>query len=68
MDCWSSNLPYNGPTLKDNIKQMEKIVGFRPKEVFVDLGYKWKDSHPKDVQVHLSNKNKKNIAVGKGCG
>ncbi|EMJ52577.1 hypothetical protein LEP1GSC013_1287 [Leptospira interrogans serovar Valbuzzi str. Duyster] len=23
MDCWSSNLPYNGHTLKDNIKQME---------------------------------------------
>ncbi|EPE84786.1 hypothetical protein LEP1GSC021_0248 [Leptospira noguchii str. 1993005606] len=34
--------PYDGHTLKDAINQMEKIVGLRPKEVYVDLGYKGK--------------------------
>ncbi|EKO62146.1 hypothetical protein LEP1GSC082_1296 [Leptospira kirschneri str. H2] len=29
--------PYDGHTLKDAINQMEKIVGLRPKEVYVDL-------------------------------
>ncbi|EMO39721.1 hypothetical protein [Leptospira noguchii] len=27
--------PYDGHTLKDAINQMEKIVGLRPKEVYV---------------------------------
>ncbi|MDO6381051.1 transposase, partial [Leptospira santarosai] len=27
----------------------------------VDLGYKGKDHHPEDVQVHLSNKSRKNM-------
>ncbi|EMO90940.1 hypothetical protein LEP1GSC024_4183 [Leptospira noguchii str. 2001034031] len=27
--------PYDGHTLKDAINQMEKIVGIRPKEVYV---------------------------------
>nr|WP_232617338.1 hypothetical protein [Leptospira interrogans] len=53
--------PYDGHTLKDAINQMEKIVGLRPKEVYVDLGYKGKDHHPEDVQVHLSNKSRKKI-------
>ncbi|EMM75068.1 transposase, IS4 family [Leptospira santarosai str. 2000030832] len=53
--------PYDGHTLKDAINQMEKVVGLRPKEVYVDLGYKGKDHHPEDVQVHLSNKSRKNM-------
>ncbi|EMK06155.1 transposase [Leptospira sp. ZV016] len=53
--------PYDGHTLKDAINQMEKIVGLRPKEVYVDLGYKGKDHHPEDVQVHLSNKSRKKM-------
>ncbi|EPG49487.1 transposase DDE domain protein [Leptospira kirschneri serovar Cynopteri str. 3522 CT] len=47
--------------MKDAINQMEKIVGLRPKEVYVDLGYKGKDHHPEDVQVHLSNKSRKKM-------
>ncbi|EMS86629.1 hypothetical protein LEP1GSC073_3712 [Leptospira noguchii str. Cascata] len=27
----------------------------------VDLGYKGKDHHPEDVQVHLSNKSRKKM-------
>ncbi|EKR92116.1 transposase DDE domain protein [Leptospira santarosai str. CBC379] len=47
--------------MKAAINQMEKIVGLRPKEVYVDLGYKGKDHHPEDVQVFLSNKSRKNM-------
>ncbi|EKP12034.1 transposase DDE domain protein [Leptospira borgpetersenii serovar Mini str. 201000851] len=53
--------PYDGHTLKDAINQMEKIVGLRPKEVYVDLGYKGKDHHPEDIQVYLSNKSRKKM-------
>ncbi|AKH76360.1 hypothetical protein BRAT_04410 [Leptospira interrogans serovar Bratislava] len=40
---------------------MEKIVGFQPKKIYVDLGYKGKDHHSEDVQVYLSNKNRKKM-------
>ncbi|EMO88302.1 hypothetical protein LEP1GSC024_3745 [Leptospira noguchii str. 2001034031] len=67
--------PYDGHTLKDAINQMEKIVGLRPKEVYAlnhsrnsasrfywrSTGYKSKDHHPEDVQVHLSNKSRKKM-------
>ncbi|EMY12099.1 hypothetical protein LEP1GSC043_3507 [Leptospira weilii str. Ecochallenge] len=29
--------PYDGHTLKSAIDQMEKITGFRPKEIYVDV-------------------------------
>ncbi|EMM71417.1 transposase DDE domain protein, partial [Leptospira weilii str. 2006001855] len=53
--------PYDGHTLKSAIDQMEKITGLRPKEIYVDSGYKGKDHHPEDVQVHLSNKSRKKM-------
>ncbi|EQA60970.1 transposase DDE domain protein [Leptospira alexanderi serovar Manhao 3 str. L 60] len=54
--------PYDGHTLKNAINQMEKITGFRPKECYVDQGYKGNDHHPVDVEVHLSNKSRKKMS------
>ncbi|EKS00314.1 transposase DDE domain protein [Leptospira mayottensis 200901122] len=53
--------PYDGHTWKDAINQMEKITSVRPKECYVDQGYKGTDHHPEDVQVYLSNKSRKKM-------
>jgi len=60
--CWVVGIeaqhgnPYDGSTLKGAIAQMERISGSRPKEVFVDRGYKGSDHHPEDVDVYLSGR------------
>ncbi len=36
VQAWYRN-PYDGHALKDAINQMEKIVGFRPKKVYVNV-------------------------------
>ncbi|EKO16921.1 hypothetical protein LEP1GSC081_0335 [Leptospira kirschneri str. H1] len=49
-----SNL-YDGHTLKDAINQMEKIVGLRPKEVYVDV------SKFRRLGLNLSKGSHKNV-------
>ncbi|WP_082294712.1 hypothetical protein, partial [Leptospira noguchii] len=63
--------PYDGHTLKDAINQMEKIVKKFMCSTILETkasrfywrstGYKGKDHHPEDVQVHLSNKSRKKM-------
>lgn len=46
--------PYDGHTLKDVLSKVEKLVGIKPKDVFVDKGYKGSQKDNMDVRVHIS--------------
>ncbi|MFN7943832.1 MAG: IS5 family transposase [Blastocatellia bacterium] len=50
--------PYDGATLKPTIDQIERLTGVRPKEAFVDRGYRGKAHHPEDVKVHITGQHK----------
>ena len=45
--------PYDGHTLKDCLEQVEKLTGWKAKEVYVDMGYQGHGI--KDTKVHLVN-------------
>ena len=51
--------PYDGHTLKTSIDQVERLCGQRPKEAYVDRGYKGKHNHPDDVKVQVAGTKKK---------
>jgi transposase, IS5 family len=57
--------PYDGATLKDSINQTERLSGVRPKEAFVDRGYRGKEHHPEDVKVHITGQHKASGALKK---
>ena len=57
--------PYDGATLKASINQTERLTGIRPKEVFVDRGYRGKAHHPEDVKVHIAGQHKARGALKK---
>jgi transposase, IS5 family len=57
--------PYDGATLKDSINQTERLSGVRPKEAFVDRGYRGKEHHPEDVKVHITGQHKARGALKK---
>ena len=57
--------PYDGATLKSSIDQAERLSGGRPKEAFVDRGYRGKDHHPEDVKVHITGQHKAKGALKK---
>jgi IS5 family transposase len=44
--------PYDGHTLKDALDQVEEITGIRPKDDYVDLGYRGHGE--KECAVHMS--------------
>ncbi len=50
--------PYDGATLKPTIDQIERLTGVRPKKAIVDRGYRGKEHHPEDVQVHIPGQHK----------
>ena len=50
--------PFDGHTLKAGINQMERVTGYLPEDAYVDKGYRGKEHHPKDVNVHLPKKKK----------
>jgi transposase, IS5 family len=50
--------PYDGATLKPTIDQIERVTGVRPKEAFVDRGYRGQEHHPEDVKVHITGRHK----------
>lgn len=60
--CWVVGIdalhgnPYDGHTLKNAIDGMEEITGTRPKQAFVDKGYRGTANHPEDVEVFLSGR------------
>jgi IS5 family transposase len=53
--------PFDGHTLIGAIDQMEELTGARPVDAYVDMGYRGEVHHPKDVNVHLSNKSRKRM-------
>ncbi len=50
--------PYDGHTLNESIKQVERLAQFRAKEVFVDLGYRGHD-YEGEAKVHVGSRGKK---------
>jgi IS5 family transposase len=50
--------PYDGATLKPSLEQVEKLTGVKPKEAFVDQGYRGSDHHPEGVEIYISGKRK----------
>ena len=57
--------PYDGATLKPAIDQVERLTGMRPKETFVDRGYRGSVHHPEDVKVHITGQHKADGALKK---
>lgn len=57
IDAISGN-PYDGATLKPALKQVEKLTGAKPKEAFVDKGYRGSEHHPEGVEVYISGRKK----------
>lgn len=57
--------PYDGATLKASLNQTERLTGVRPKEAFVDRGYRGQDHHPEDVKVHITGQHKARGALKK---
>ncbi len=55
--------PYDGHTLKSTVAKIEQITGVKPKEAYVDRGYKGAENYPEDVQVFVSGKTK-GLSVG----
>lgn len=49
---------YDGVTLAPALKQVEKLTGVKPKEAFVDKGYRGSEHHPEGVEVYLSGRKK----------
>ena len=50
--------PYDGHALNESIKQVERLVQFSAKEVFVDLGYRGHD-YEGEAKVHVGSRGKK---------
>ena len=50
--------PYDGATLKPALLQVEKLTAVRPKEAFVDKGYRGSEHHPEGVEVYISGRKK----------
>jgi IS5 family transposase len=48
--------PYDGKTLKETHKQVERLTGQKIEEIFVDKGYKGTAHHPEGVSVYLSGR------------
>jgi IS5 family transposase len=57
--------PYDGATLKSSIEQIERLTGVRPKEAFVDRGYRGKEHHPEGVKIHITGQHKAKGALKK---
>ncbi len=63
-ECWVvaidavSGNPYDGTLLKPAIKQMEELTGKRPKEAFVDRGFRGSEHPSEDVAVCISGRKK----------
>lgn len=52
--------PYDGHTLKEALNQVEKLTGKRPKESYVDLGYRGHSEEKSIVYIARQKQNKRN--------
>lgn len=64
IDAVSGN-PYDGATLKPALKQMEKLTSVKPKEAFVDKGYRGSEHHPEGVSIYISGRKRLSRRLGK---
>ncbi len=48
--------PYDGHTLNGALTQVHKLTGIKPKQAFVDKGYRGKENHPKDVEIYVTER------------
>ena len=48
--------PYDGATLKPAFTQVKRVTGVRPKEAFVDKGFRGQRYHPKGVAVYVTGR------------
>ena len=64
IDAVSGN-PYDGATLKPALKQVEELTAVKPKEAFVDKGYRGSEHHPEGVEVYISGRKRLSRRLGK---
>lgn len=57
--------PYDGHTLKEALDQVEKLTGIRPRETYVDLGYRGHKEKESTVYIAKQKQNKKNRTLRK---
>jgi IS5 family transposase len=57
--------PYDGHTLKDALDQVERITGVRPRETYVDLGYRGHEEKESHVHIAQQKRNKHNRTLRK---
>ena len=48
--------PYDGRTLSISLKQVRNLSGIKPKQVFVDKGYRGKENYPEDIEVFVTGR------------
>lgn len=48
--------PYDGHMLKPAIRQVEELTGVKPKQAFVDRGFKGTVNYPEGVEVYVSGR------------
>lgn len=48
--------PYDGATLKAVVTRVERLMGVKPEEAFVDKSYRGTEHHPAGVTVYLSGR------------
>jgi transposase, IS5 family len=48
--------PYNGATLPPALAQVKRLTGTRPKEAFVDKGFRGQPYHLKGVAVYITGR------------
>lgn len=54
--------PYDGHTLADSLKQVKRISGWQPGNVYCDRGYRGQSGSVDGTVVHVSKHRKKNIS------
>lgn len=53
--------PYDGHTLTRSLTQTERLTGWRPKEAYVDLGYRG-HGYQGETVIHIVNRRRKNFS------
>jgi transposase, IS5 family len=50
-----SGNPYDGARLKPAVKQVERLIRVKVKEVYMDKGYRGSEHYPEGVSVYVSD-------------
>ncbi|MEZ4485784.1 MAG: IS5 family transposase [Syntrophotaleaceae bacterium] len=55
------NNPFDGHTLKDALKQVTRLVGWKPQNAYCDKGYQGNPKQIGDTSIHLANRRKSSM-------